>query len=172
MKETYTYTARSRQNPDEMITFTIDRQYLRINPANMAENLSKIAAAEDRKQASKEQFQALIKPTALTLFETWTGPIHIGDVHLNLSGSEQTGLTLTAWKRLAGLRLAPFHIHIKEVDNPDAALAFAEEVNNRKQEFGKPGAFFGPLDYWLGWLGGLLAFIIFVRWRKKNKNSA
>ncbi|MGD2159317.1 MAG: hypothetical protein PVG14_19260 [Anaerolineales bacterium] len=164
MTNTYTYTARHAKQPDKVITFTLQDDYLKVNLTGLLENLRNITSAEDHNIAAKENLKQQIKPATLKMLENLSGPIHVSDVKVRLNGSEGEKLNITAWKRLGGLRLAPVTLAIGKVDNQEAAEAFVDEVENRKELNPQIGRFFGPLDYWFGWLGLGLLITLLLRW--------
>jgi hypothetical protein len=102
----------------------------------------------------------MVKPTALWAMEQGFNTFHLRDVepHYDEGGS----LLLRMWVRVGGLRAFPIHVGFNEVDNPDAAQAFAERVQQRQAELGHPGPFSGLLDYWLSWLvaAGTVLFLL------------
>jgi hypothetical protein len=137
---------------------------MRVNLTGVLENLSKVAGAEERREAAKEQLKPQLEPATMKIIESISGPIHMSDVDVQLDGTGGDSLSVTAWKRVGGLRLAPVSIKIGQIDNPEAAEAFVEEVDTRKEDSSHIGKFFGPLDYWFGWLGiGILMFLL-LRW--------
>ena len=100
------------------------------------------------------------------LIESFTGPVHISDINTGLIGER---LVLNAWKRLAGFRLTPMLLSISRVDNPEAAEAFVNELSQRKMTAGRVGKFFGPLDYWFGWIGLFLLIGVLIRWPHREE---
>ena len=57
-----------------------------------------------------------------------------------------------------------------QVDNEEAAEAFVDELEQRKEETkSNASRFFGPLDYWIGWAGMLLLIGLFIRRPKNNE---
>ncbi len=162
MKNTYTYTARSAQNPERVLTFTLHDDTLSVNLTGVLESLEQVATAESRGDEAKKQLKTQFKPTTLKVIENLSGPVHLGDVKVDLEDDGR--FTFKSWKRVAGLRLAPLNINIGPVDNPEAAEAFINEFEQRKAEGSHPSKFFGPLDYWFGWAGLALAAVILIRW--------
>jgi hypothetical protein len=164
---TYTYTARSVNQPDNIVTFTLDDGHLRVNLTGLLEQASMVTQAEEKSTELKQQVTMQAKPAALKLSEQLSGPVHVSDVHANLSDEH---LKVSLWQRLAGLRLAPITLNMGRIDNQKAAEAFIKELKERQAEETHIGKFFGPLDYWFGWIAlGLLA-VFLVRWPGR-KNS-
>lgn len=163
--KTYTYTARNSNNPDKIITFTLINDHLRINLAGLWDQIGEITSSEDTAEEIKDQISLQAKPVALKLIEKLTSPTHVDDVKFSLSGDV---LKVTLWQRLAGLRLAPVQIHMGQIDNLESAQAFAEELNRRKKSANRSSVFFGPLNYWAGWLGLFIGVILLIRWPRKR----
>jgi hypothetical protein len=167
MPFTYTYTARSKRNPEKVITFTIYEDYLKVNLTGLLDKVPDIME-EDQRKAAIKSFLANQSGSALyKAIERLSGPVHINDVSPNLEDGQ---FKLTLWKRLAGLRLAPITIAMVNVDNPDAAAQFIETLFERQKSSEAPGVFAGPLDYWLTWIGMLIGLIVLIRWPRKDKS--
>jgi hypothetical protein len=130
------------------------------------ESLEQVAAAESRGDEAKKQLKTQFKPTTLKVVENLSGPVHLGDVNVELDDDGQ--FTLNSWKRVGGLRLAPLNISIGPVDNPKAAEAFIAEFEQRRAASSHPSKFFGPLDYWFGWVGLVLVAMILIRWPRRE----
>ena len=168
---TYTYTARSLNRPDNVVTFTLDNGHMRINLTGLLEQASLVAQTEDKSAELKQQVSTQAKPAALKLAEQVSGPVHLSDVQASLTDER---LKITLWQRLGGLRLAPIILNMGRIDNRKAAEAFVTELKERQAEETHIGKFFGPLDYWFGWvaLGLVIAFLI--RWpgRKESQDPS
>lgn len=166
---TYTYTARNANNPDFILTFTLEDDHLRLNVPEIGEKIGQIARADEKMTEAKQQLKTQVAPSVLKAIESFSGPIQINDVAVSLK--DDASLRFNAWQRMGGLRLAPLWLNMGRVDNPDAAEAFMTELEERKAAASKLGAFFGPLDYWLGWAGLLLLLAVVFRWVRKNRSS-
>lgn len=166
MAETYTYTARNAYDPEKVVTFTLYDGHLRVNLTGLLEDLGKITSADDKADEAKHQLQTQAKPTTLKVIEKLSGPIHVRDAYASLDEDEH--LRLFAWKRVGGLRLAPLVVNAGKVDNPEAAEAFVEELEERSTFTEPIGRFFGPLDYWIGWIGMLLGIFVLFRWPRRQ----
>ncbi|MGF1507816.1 MAG: hypothetical protein ACFB51_22235 [Anaerolineae bacterium] len=146
---TYTYTARSAADRDNVITFTLIGPTLAIDwaaPLERAETL-----VEDPQDMSLVQtLTPAIKPVALRLAQQKVNRFHVQDVAANLSCRH---LRMTLWARVNGLRLAPVTFGFDRVDNPDAAQAFVDEIHSRQQAAENISAMPGPFDYWITWIG-------------------
>lgn len=160
---TYTYTARNAEDSDKVLTFTLQGEYLKINLTGLADNVGQILEEKDDPEAAREQLTSQVKPTTLKMLEAVSGPLHVSDVKGQISGPNGDSLQITAWKRVGGLRAAPIVLNMGRVDNPQAAESFLVELQNRKQKASRISKFFGPLDYWFGWLGLVLLVAFFIR---------
>jgi hypothetical protein len=160
---TYTYTARNVDNPDKVLTFTLQGDFLKINLTGVEDDLVEIIAGDKTKKNLKEAISDQTGPTALKVMEEISGPVHLSDVLVSLNGEDQKQLKITLWKRLAGLRAAPVILDMGEIDNPSAAQKFSQELRARQETAGKISKFFGPLDYWLGWIGMVFLTLFFIR---------
>jgi len=112
----------------------------------------------------------MLKPTAISLLERGGQPFRITDVYAQ---AKDDALSVTAWVRAKGLRLVPVRFAWQQVDNPDAAHAFAEEVRARSQNVPHPGHFRGPMEYWISWLllGVLIFALLMPRGDQEHKHS-
>jgi len=170
MSKTITFTARSQKEKRDVVTFTLLDDTLRINLTGLLQPVEDLSDAEAVKAEAKQALKKQIKPGLMKLSENLSGPIHVSDVRMTLN---ERAVSLTVWKRLAGLRMAPIRFRIEQVDNPDAAAAFLSELETRKNAVAHAGKFFGPLDYWAGWMCLFGIFILLLRWpRKKASNNA
>lgn len=159
--QTYTYTARSVEDPDRVVTFTLDNGHMRVNLTGLMEQAGKIKEADETGSEIKTQLMAQAGPVMSKVAEELSEPVHISDVHASLSDEN---LRITLWHRLAGLRLAPMVFNMGQIDNEPAAEAFVEELEQRQEKEAHAGKFFGPLDYWLGWIGMVFAVVFLIRW--------
>jgi hypothetical protein len=157
LQNTYTYTARSAENPDHLATFTLTDHQMIIDPGTslqqMEEKLAGLGDADSRGVAAAR----LLKPAALWAIQRIAQPFALDDVAVNSSGDD---LHVRAWTRAGGLRLAPVMMAWNNVDNNKAAEQFAAEVEARKAETERAAVLPGPLDYWLAWLAGGLALVV------------
>jgi hypothetical protein len=165
MSDTYTYSARNVDNPDVVVTFTLENDHLRLSLTGLLEQAGKVPTSEDKLADIKEQFKNQAMPGTIKLLETITGPIHVGDLAVHSNGEY---LALKAWQRVGGLRLAPLKIDMGRVDNPPAAKAFVAELKSRQKAAAHAGRFFGPLDYWVGWAALFFGVVLLLRWPRKK----
>lgn len=166
MQDTYTYTARSADDPDRMVTFTLANGHMMLNLTGVLDRLSEVTSAEEKAAAIREQLKKQATPSVMKGIEQLSGPVHVRDVAADLDDGR---LTVRAWQRAGGLRLAPMVIGIDHVDNVEAASAFVQELDARQEGAASAGKFAGPLDYWFGWAVLLLALIVLVRWPSKKQ---
>lgn len=158
--KTYTYTARNTGDFNKVVTFTLHDGHMRVGLSGLMDQIQTVASSEEKSDEIKHQAATQARPALLKLRENISGPVDINDVNANLSGDR---LRVTLWPRLGGLRVAPVRINMGQVDNQGAAEAFVDELNRRKEGQSDSRRFFGPLDYWIGWVGILLVIGFFIR---------
>jgi hypothetical protein len=166
MQNTYTYTARSVEDPDHIVTFTLHNGHMTVSVAAPLEQVEQLFArlkkAEPQEDVGAETPSPWLKPLAISLIERGTGSFNIEDVR---GWIEDDVLVVKAWVRVGGLRGTPITLFDERVDNLDAAEAFVWELDSRKEESDEHVL---PFDYWLTWLGlaaGL--FFFFVMWKRR-----
>jgi hypothetical protein len=174
MENTYTYTARSADNPDEVVTFTLHDHGMSVGVSAPLGNVDRALQARgsaDTEEGPSDHIQPLLKPVAVSALERATHPFKVADVD---ASEEDGGLQVAAWVRAGGLRLAPVIFSMDHVDNADAARAFVKELDARKESVRRPGPFPGPLDYWATWFAAGLSMIVALAvWlRKRYTESA
>lgn len=183
MENTFTYTARSRENPARVVTFTLYDHHMSVDVGGLMEHVDRVlrgepqeaeqaegkAEPQEREEAGeredgKEQEPsrrdsalAVIKPAAVSVLERGTSPFHVRDVAVDADGGS---FRVRTWIRAGGLRAAPVQFTWQSVDNPEGARAFAEELRHRQRAAAHPGRFPGPMDYWLSWF--LVAGLVFA----------
>lgn len=166
MPFTYTYTARNIEDPNRVVTFTIYEDQLKVDLTGLVDQVTEVIDEEHRKEALKEIISTQTGTALYKAIERLTGPAHINDVTPLYKDGK---LIITFWKRLARLRFAPIVIAMGEVDNPDAATRFIEELSERQERTDSPGVFAGPLDYWFTWVAIVIGIVVLVRWPHKKK---
>ncbi len=178
MADTYTYTARSADDPERVVTFTLRGSQMSVGVGAPLEQIEQAielgrekvgpegddVEADAEVEVSEAEAPTLwIRPLAVSLAERGTGPMRVDDVVASVT---EDWLRVRAWVRAGGLRLFPITLMDGRVDNPVAAVDFVEEVQERKEITGFN--FLGILDYWVTWLAaGLLALVVFQRSRRK-----
>jgi hypothetical protein len=167
MQNTYTYTARSADDPDRVATFTLHDYQMTVGVATPLEQIEHaIAKLTGRADEEAGEHKPWLKPLAISLIERSTGSFNIEDVN---AWMEDDVLVVKAWVRVGGLRGSPITLIDERVDNPDAAEAFVWELDTRKEELDEHVM---PFDYWLTWLGmaaGL--FLVFALWRRHTRQA-
>jgi hypothetical protein len=173
MENTYTYTARSAVNPENVVTFTLHDHWMSVGPGAPVEQVERVLRSEgeaaEAEEALEVQHRLWLKPLAISLLERGTRPFHIVDVDTSL---DDGWLNVRAWLRTGGLRLFPVSLITGRVDNPQAARAFVDEIDRRQAEAGRPGVLFGWLDYWATWLVTGIALIwLLEAWRRGRRGA-
>jgi hypothetical protein len=171
LENTFTYTARSANDPQKVVTFTLHDDRMSVDVAALVEQVERAAAlqgdgqeVEDEEVVETEmtaQARPWLTPGVVSLMERVTEPFHISDVDAE---SPNGGLQVTAWVRTRNLRLAPILFRMEQVDNPQAADDFVGEIKRRKEETPPAKRMPGPFDYWAGWMLGALAAGALAAW--------
>ena len=167
MENTYTYTARSIENPEQVVTFTLQDHHMSVGVGAPLDQIETVLQQVDAGEESGRESSAnlWLRPLAVSLLERGVGPFRVADV--NASAAEDW-LRVNAWYRAGGLALAPVTLVNGRVDNPQAAQAFVEELEERKSEGNRVLGLLNVLDYWFTWiLAGALMFGLFQVWRRK-----
>lgn len=164
MANTYTYIARSADDPRRAAILTLHGDRVSIEPAT-APSYYQVGEGDRRRQGTLRRVRRMMPwmmPAGVSAMErVLHKDLRVSDVMARAKGG---GLSVWAWVRPAGLRLAPVMMNWRRVDNPDAARAFVEEVNRRRHQIGARRGLPGPLDYWGTWLAGGLAAVSTVAW--------
>ena len=167
MEQTYTYTARNAVQTERVVTFTLFDDSMSVSPGVPLEQIeaavSEITGEEEEEAPETELW---LKPMAISLVERGTAPLNIADVDAEADAKWLEG---HGWVRVGGLRLFPIVLTEGPVDNPDAAQAFADELQRRKAELTSPVL---PFDYWFTWMGMIVSLILFfVIWRQRASRA-
>lgn len=146
---TYTYIARSAENPEKVATFTLEDDTIAVQLGEAI--LEQLVSATALIQADNESVQVMdwVKPIAASATQTLLRPFPLADFDASYDNGT---LRATAWLRSAGLRLFPVSISWSGVDNPDAAAAFVEEVGKRKTAVVEIEGTNSIMDYWATWI--------------------
>jgi len=174
MENTYTYIARSAEDPAQVVTFTLYDHNLSIGLGAPLEHLERAvqSATADVENEEKRRFpvQPWLRPVAISLVERGTHPFDVSDVS---AVAQDDWLSVRAWFRSGGLRLVPITLLRGRVDNPEAAQAFAQELDRRRASTAGLSRWLGVLDYWATWLvGGFLMVVLFQVWRRRKDHVA
>jgi hypothetical protein len=171
-QDTYTYTARSAINPSKVVTFTLHDHRMSVEPGAPLEHLERALGTEEGQTEAEQKagIQPWVKPVAVSVMGRAARPFNVADVDVN---AQDNRLQVTSWVRTTGLRLAPVVFRMEQVDNPEAAHAFANEVEERKASAAHPGRFRGPLDYWAGWLlvGLVTSVLLWIGLRREKPET-
>lgn len=167
MPFTYTFTARNKENPNRVMTFTIFEDYLKVNLTGLVDQVSEVVEDEDRQTAVKDFLTTQTGTALYKAVERLSGPVHVNDVKPFFEDGQ---FKLTFWKRAIGLRFAPITLSMGDVDNPEAADQFIDKLLDRQKQAETPGFFSGPLDYWATWIGLLIGLVVLIKWPKKDKS--
>jgi hypothetical protein len=164
MANTYTYLARSTDAPRRAAIFTLHGHRVSIEPAT-APSYYQAGAGDMRRRGTLRRVRRMMPwmmPAGVSAMErVLHKDFRVADIMARAKGD---GLSVWAWVRPAGLRLAPVMMNWRHVDNPEAARAFVEEVNRRRHQIGSRRGLPGPLDYWGSWLAGGLAAVSTAAW--------
>lgn len=147
-ENTFTFTARSGANPERTATFTLNNGSVSVELGNAL--VEQISTAYDSfsDEESEQLFTSWIKPAATGTLQTLIEPIPLADFDAEMrEGTLQT----TAWIRAGGLRLAPVMMTWEDVDNPQGAKAFVNELLDRKEVVDGDDYGPDPFDYWISW---------------------
>lgn len=167
MKNTYTYTARSANNPEKVVTFTLHDDRMSVGTGAPLEQVMRVMeTVKSEEEAAKPR--VWLRPLAIALAERGTKPFRVEDIDAR---AEEDWLKVKGWVRIGGLRLSPITLMEGTVDNAVAAQAFVGEVEARKAALAEHPAFLNILDYWLTWFAAgtfLLSLLQFWRGQKRH----
>jgi hypothetical protein len=168
MENTYTYTARSAENPEEIVTFTLHDHHMSVGLGVPLEQVERVLAETETEEGEEAPHPHIwLKPVAVSLLERGTGPFRLADVSAT---ADDGWLRVSAWYRAGGLALAPLTLVNGPVDNPQGAQAFVDEVDRRKEEIVGPLGSLNVLDYWFTWIAaGVALFALFQVIRRKGR---
>ncbi len=171
-EDTFTFAARSARDPQKMATFTLHNGSVSVDLGNALMEQASEAYESYQDDESGKNLATWISPVVTGTLQKLVKPVPLADFDADLTGDS---LQATAWVRAGGLRLAPVMMTWKEVDNPDGAQAFVNELEERKDMLHEEQTRLAPFDYWISWLGmGLAAValpIFFIRrWRRRSQS--
>jgi hypothetical protein len=166
-ENTLTFTARDADNPKNVATFTLQNGNVAVQLGNAM--LEQVVDVNEKTQT--EEDVDLVDWTKATAIGTVQKLLHTLPVNDFEADIDDKTLHTTAWVRTGGLRAVPVSMTWQEVDNPRAAHAFVEEVNERKKVSPKIHAMPSILDYWASWIvagiSGLVVMILIMRLVKR-----
>ena len=170
MENTYTYTARSIEDPEQVVTFTLQDHRMSVGLGAPLEQIETVLEQMDdgEKAGQGSQPKLWLRPLAVSLLQRGVGPFRVADVK---AATEDDWLRISAWYRAGGLALVPVTLVNGRVDNPQAAQAFVDELEERKSEVTGALGLLNLLDYWFTWiLAGGLMLGLFQVWRRKDES--
>jgi hypothetical protein len=157
------------------VTFTFSDHHLVVDAGaelgHVERAVSTPVTAEQESDDEAHDVEPWLKPLAASDGERTYRLFDVSDVY---ALTEDEGLSVSAWVRAGGLRVAPVTFHMAQVDNPVAASAFVDELGRRKAEAEAPNRLPGMLDYWASWmLAGFATAIGLTVWlREMRRESA
>ncbi len=161
MAKTHTYTARSGNDLEQAVTFTLYGQTLTIEPRGSG-------WTEQMLHSTGAKAQTAAWPLTLATVHELNEPrLDLLDVDARI---EKDNLRLMAWGRSHDRRWLPIAIVIEHVDNPTAARVFVGELNRRKMSALRRAHFFAWLGARAVWLlaGSLTALVAALSLRSKR----
>lgn len=102
--ETYTYTARSANDPTKVVTFTLYDHHMRVNLTGVLEQAGMVVGAEEKPAEMGRQLSTQAKPVMMKMVESFSGPVHVSDVEVRL---EDQRLKVVMWQRITGFASGP-----------------------------------------------------------------
>jgi hypothetical protein len=168
MENTYTYTARNADNPDQVVTFTLHDHALSVGIGVPLEHVERAIRAKTAETEAESEYpvRPWLRPMAISMVERATRPFDVDDVDAR---SVDDWLQVRAWFRTGGLRLMPITLIKGRVDNPEAAQAFIQELDERKASARGLARFLDVLDYWATWfIAGFLMVVFLETWRRRR----
>jgi hypothetical protein len=166
--QTMTFTARDAYDPDKIATFTLQNGSVSIDfGEKMRQQVEEMVDKISNEQAGV--LASAAKPAVSASLQKLLQPFPLEDFAASFDGDS---LKTRAWVRAGGLRLAPVVLNWQQVDNPAAAAAFVDALEQRQTEVGGLSRLLNPLDYWLIWvLVGVTAVIIPIILRQQRRQQ-
>mgnify|MGYP001822878034 CR=1 FL=1 len=161
---TFTFTARNIEDPNRLATFTLQNGSVAMLLGDaLVEQVESAMEALDEEQ--RTQIRTWLQPAATGAVQAAIKPIPVNDFNADLSADGD--FHTTAWVRAGGLRLAPVRISWDQVDNPQGAAAFVQELERRQENMSAEKTGTGPFDYWATWLlfAGVAILTPLILWR-------
>jgi hypothetical protein len=148
MAKTYTYTARSADDPAQVITFTLYNHALSIGPGTPEQISPKLWSTAPKAGPGVDNLPAAWLKTVALLKESNCDRITLMDTETSIV---KDSLRLVIWSRSHKRHWSPITIVMEHVDNLDAARAFVKELNRRKISARRRERFFGFLGARIAW---------------------
>lgn len=171
-QNTFTFTARNIENPDRLATFTLQNGNVAVQLGEaLVEQLESALDSLDEEENST--LRTWLKPAVTGTAQAVIKPIPVEDFNANVTSDGN--FKTTAWVRAGGLRLAPFRINWEQVDNPQAAAAFVQELERRREVTTTDSSLPNLFDYWATWMliGAIAISVPFILWRYlSSRNDA
>jgi hypothetical protein len=160
-ENTFTFTARSIDNPDKVATFTLQNGHVSVELGSaMMEQVERVFDAFDGTESSR--LISWLEPAAAGALRKVEQPIPLADFEADIHGER---MQATAWLRAGGLRLAPIMATWKQVDNPAGAQAFVNELHDRREMIAESDRRPALFDYWISWVAaGLMSITLPLIW--------
>jgi hypothetical protein len=171
MPKTYTYTARGADDPARAITFTLHDHHLTaefaLPPDEIDQRLKAAIGQAETSAAQSADTNQWIASVAEPLRQHGDEPFALDDIDASTDGD---ALRVTAWSHADDQRLQPIVIALDHVDNPQAAAAFADEVNHRKLVSARRAHLMQAIGGRVFWFtaGAVVAVGVMVWLRKKS----
>jgi hypothetical protein len=170
-ENTLTFTARDTNDPKKVATFTLQNGDVSVQLGNTM--LEQVVTVNEKTQT--EEDVDLVDWTKATAIGTVQKLLHTLPVNDFEADIDDKTFQTTAWVRTGGLRAVPMSMTWQEVDNPNAAHAFVEELDERKKNSLTAQTMPAILDYWASWIvagiSGLAVIILIMRLVKRIVND-
>lgn len=167
MAKTYAYTARSADDPTQVITITLYNHTLFIEPST-----------PERIEQGPWSIAPKASPEANDLSAAWLKAVALlkesNSTHFALMDVETSvvkdSLRLVVWGHSNKRHWLPITMIMEHVDNPDAARAFVKELNRRKMSARRRERLFGFVGTRVTWFiaGSFIASAAMISLRSKR----
>lgn len=167
MAKTYTYTARSADDPAQVITITLYNHTLSIGPGTPEQIPPKLWSTAPKAEPEADDLSAAWLKAVALLKESNCGRFALPDVETNIV---KDSLRLVIWSHSNKRHWLPIMIVMEHVDNPDAARAFVKELNRRKMSARRRERLFGFVGTRLTWFiaGTFITSAAMISFRSKR----
>jgi hypothetical protein len=167
MAKTYTYTARSADDPTQVITITLYNHTLSIGPSTPEQIAPRLRSTMPTAKPEADDLSADWTKAVALLQESNCGRFALMDVETSIV---KDSLRLVIWSRSNKRHWLPITIAMEHVDNPDAARAFVKELNRRKMSARRRERLFGFVGTRITWFiaGTFVASAAMISLRSKR----